>query len=66
MEGEFVYALPLIVLLAPDEDAAVVGGGGEDGSVFGVCPGDAPDCSFVAVMLLVRKIGILLWWSCTL
>ena len=49
MQGELVDALPGGVLLAVDEDAAVVGGGGEDGAVFGVGPGDAPDSAFVAV-----------------
>lgn len=33
---------------APNEDAAVVGGGSEDITVFRVGPGDRPDCSFVA------------------
>jgi hypothetical protein len=45
---ELVDALPLPVLLAEDEDAAVVGGAREDGAVFGVCPGDAPDGAVVA------------------
>ncbi len=53
MEGEFVDALPLGVLLAEDEDAAVVGGGGEDGAVFGVGPGAAPDGRVVAGTLSV-------------
>lgn len=48
VEGEFVDALPGARLLAPDEDAAVVGGGGEDGAEFGVRPGDAPHGAFVA------------------
>lgn len=39
---------PGVALLAPDEDFAVVRGGGEDVAVFGVCPGDGPDCSFVS------------------
>ena len=39
VQGELVDALPLVLrLLAPDQDAAVVGGGGEDGAVFGVSP----------------------------
>jgi hypothetical protein len=39
VQGELVDALPLVLrLLAPDQDAAVVGGGGEDGAVFGVGP----------------------------
>lgn len=54
VEGEFVDALPLCILLAPDQDAAVVGGGCEDGAVFGVCPRDAPDCSFVTGSMLVK------------
>lgn len=50
VQGEFVDALPLALrLLAPDEDAAVVGGGCEDGAVFGVGPGDAPDGALMAV-----------------
>lgn len=53
VQGKLVDALPLGVLLAPDQDAAVVGGGCEDGAVFGVRPGDAPDGSFVAGTMLV-------------
>jgi hypothetical protein len=50
VQGELVDALPLVLrLLAPDEDAAVVGGRGEDGAVFGMSPGDAPDGAFMAV-----------------
>lgn len=48
VEGEFVDALPRAVLFAPDEDAAVVGGGGEDGAVFGVGPGHTPHGSLMA------------------
>lgn len=47
MEGEVEDALPLGALFAPDEDLAVVARRGEDVAVFGVGPGDAPDCSFV-------------------
>lgn len=36
VESEVVDALPLVVLLAPDEDLAVVGRGCEDGAVLGV------------------------------
>jgi hypothetical protein len=49
VQREVEDSLPLGALLAPDEDFAVVAGGGEDVAVFGVGPGDAPDCSFVAV-----------------
>ena len=39
VQGELVDALPLVLrLLAPDQDATVVGGGGEDGAVFGMGP----------------------------
>lgn len=48
MKGEFVDALPLAILFPPDEDAAVVGARCEDGAIFGVRPGDRPDCSLVA------------------
>lgn len=48
MEGEVEDARPGGVRFAPDEDFAVVAGGGEDVAVFGVCPGDAPDGAFVA------------------
>lgn len=52
VQGELVDALPLVLrLLAPDEDAAVVGGGREDGAIFGVGPRDAPDGAFMAVGL---------------
>jgi hypothetical protein len=50
---ELVDALPLAVLLAEDQDAAVVAAAGEDGAVFGVRPGDAPDGAVVAVNVLV-------------
>ena len=56
MQGEFVDFLPLGVLLAPDEDAAVVRGAGEDGAVFRVSPGDAPYCSFVSSNKLVTAL----------
>lgn len=46
---EVEHALPLRALFAPDEDFAVVASGGEDVAVFGVGPGDAPDCAFVTV-----------------
>mgnify|MGYP005987329027 CR=1 FL=1 len=52
MEGEVVDALPLVVLGAlffPDEDLAVEAGGGEDVTVLGMRPGDAPYSTFVAV-----------------
>lgn len=49
VQREFVDALPLVCgLFAPDEDAAVVGGGGEDGAIFRVGPGEGPDGAFVA------------------
>lgn len=47
MQGEFVDALPGSILFAPDEDATVVGGRGENGAIFGVRPGDTPDCSLM-------------------
>lgn len=47
MQGEFVDALPSSILLAPDEDSAVVRGGSEYCAVFGVSPGNAPDGAFV-------------------
>lgn len=40
---------PRRALLAPDEDFAIVACGGQDVTVFGVCPGDGPDGAFVAV-----------------
>ena len=51
MECEFVNALPLVVLFAPDEDAAIVGGRGEDRAVFRMCPGNAPNSAFVTERL---------------
>lgn len=41
--------LPRALLLAPDEDLAVVAGGGKNVAVFGVCPGYAPDCALVPI-----------------
>ena len=32
--GELIDSLPLAVLLSPDEDSAVVGGGCKDGTIF--------------------------------
>jgi hypothetical protein len=50
VQGKLVDALPLVLrLLAPDENTAVVGGGCEDGAVFGMGPGDAPYGAFMAV-----------------
>ena len=49
VQGDVVDFLPCAVLLAPDEDLAVVGGGCEDVAVLGVGPGDAPDGAFVSV-----------------
>jgi len=55
VQGELVDALPLVLrLLAPDEDAAVVGGGCEDGAVFGVGPRNAPDGAFMAVVTMLE------------
>lgn len=45
---EFVDALPAVLLLAEDEDAAVVAAAGEDGAVFRVRPRDAPHRAVVA------------------
>lgn len=45
-------------LFAPDEYFAVVAGGGEDGAEFGVGPGDAPDCSFVAVDMVLADLDM--------
>ena len=49
MKGEIENSRPGVALLAPDEDFTVVRGGGEDVAVFGVRPGDGPNCSFVSV-----------------
>jgi hypothetical protein len=65
VEGELVDALPLGILLAVDEDAAVVRGAGEDGAVFGVCPRDAPDGTFVTT-IMSEKIGDWSIVGCTL
>jgi hypothetical protein len=46
--SEFVDALPLIVLLAPDQDATVVGARRQDSAVLGMRPGDSPNRAFVA------------------
>jgi len=47
VESEFVDALPLSVLFAPDEDATVVGGGCKNRAVLWMSPGDTPDCAIV-------------------
>lgn len=46
--GEVVEALEGVLVFAPDYDAAVVAGGCEEGTVFGVGEGYAPDRSVVA------------------
>jgi hypothetical protein len=46
--GDFVDLLPGVGLFAPDEDLAVVGTGGEDVAVLGMCPCYAPDGAFVS------------------
>jgi len=51
VKGKVVDALPLSVLLAPDEDATIIRGGSEDGSKLRVCPGHAPDCAVVSIQL---------------
>jgi hypothetical protein len=48
VQCEVEDALPLRALFAPDKDFAIVAGRGEDVTVFGVSPGDTPDCAFVA------------------
>jgi hypothetical protein len=58
VDCEFVDALPGGVLFAVDEDAAVVGGRGEDGAVFGVCPGEGPDGAFVSALYRVNNVGL--------
>lgn len=57
VEGEIEYFCPGGARtgggFAPDEDFAVVGCGGEDVAVFWMRPGDGPDCSFVAVCIVL-------------
>jgi hypothetical protein len=55
MHREIEDFLPLITLLAPDEDLAVVTCRGEDVAVFWVGPRDAPYCSFMAVYFALAK-----------
>lgn len=54
VEGDVVDLLPRAVLLAPDEDLAVVGGRSEDVAVLGMCPGNTPDGALVPVAELAR------------
>lgn len=56
VEGEFVDALPLIVLFPPDQDAAVVGARSEDGAILGMCPGNRPDRSLVSLERLGQAV----------
>lgn len=51
MEGNLVDFLPCAGLFAPDEDLAVIRGGGEDVAVLGMCPCYTPYCAFMAAML---------------
>jgi len=53
VEGEVEDFRPGGACLAPDEDFSVITGAGEDVAVFGMCPGHAPYCSFMAVGVLV-------------
>lgn len=48
MQGEIKDFAPACALFAPDEYLPVVAGAGEDVTVFGMCPGDGPDCAFVS------------------
>lgn len=52
MQGEVVDALPLVVLLAPDKDLAVVRRRGQDGAVLGVCLGFMDDETVLCLILL--------------
>lgn len=65
--------LPRALLLAPDEDLAVVAGRGENVAVFGVCPGYAPDRALVPDVsrvllsaILSLKNSFCFFWSPTL
>jgi hypothetical protein len=49
VQREIVDARPLGVRLTPDKDLPIIGGAGEDVSVFRVRPGDGPDCAFVSI-----------------
>jgi hypothetical protein len=51
VQREVVDSSPLRVCLSPDEHFPVIGGTRKDVAVLWVCPGDGPDCSFVAVWL---------------
>jgi hypothetical protein len=55
VQREVKNSLPLIALLAPDEDLAVVTCGSEDIAIFWVGPGDAPYCSFMTVYFALAK-----------
>lgn len=52
VESDLVNLLPAVGLLAPDEDLAIVRGGGEDVAILGVCPCDTPYSTFVSVNAL--------------
>ena len=54
VEGDLIYLLPAVGLLAPDEDLAVVRGGSENVAVLGVRPRYAPDSTFVPVNVLTK------------
>lgn len=56
MEGELVNALPLIVLFPPNEDAAIVGRRGEDGTELGVSPRNRPHGTLVALECLGQAV----------
>lgn len=48
MQRKVENTLPLVTLLTPDEDFAIIACRCEDVAVFWMCPRDAPDCSFVS------------------
>ena len=53
MQSKFEYTGPLIIVLAPDEDFTIVGGRCENVAIFGMCPGDRPNCAFMSGTSLV-------------
>jgi hypothetical protein len=60
VQGKVEDLLPLVGLLAPDEDLAVVAGRGQDVAVLGVCPRDAPDGALVALQGLGQALRLAL------
>lgn len=59
MEGKIEDSLPLVGLLAPNKDLAVVACRSKNVAVFRVRPRNTPDRTFVTITMIIRMIVVL-------